>query len=186
MYQEDIMPRIDESLTNESRLPGNQNRGGKFLSFFLACEEYGIEILKVQEIIGMMPITRVPRTPDFIRGVINLRGKVIPILDLRLKFGMESRPQTEQTCIIVVQTAGTEIGIVVDKVSEVLDIPGKDIEDTPSFGVELNTEYILGIGKSDGRVKLLLDIDKVLSNPEARQIQAVAGIGEASSLEVPA
>ncbi len=148
--------------------------GGKFLSFFLAGEEYGIEILKVQEIIGMMGITRVPRTPDFIRGVINLRGKVIPIIDLRLKFGMESKEQTDETCIIVVKTEGIEMGIVVDKVSEVLDIAGRDIEDAPSFGVEVNTEYILGIGKSAGRVKLLLDIDKVLSSRDAEQIHMAA------------
>src|SRR5713226_7769151 len=139
-----------------------EKTGGKFLMFFLASEEYGIEILKVQEIIGMMNITRVPRTPHFIRGVINLRGKVIPVVDLRLKFGMESKEQTAETCIIVVQTAGIEMGIIVDKVSEVRAIAGRDIEDAPSFGAGVDTDYIFGIGKSDGRVKLLLDIDKVL------------------------
>src|SRR5919198_2467943 len=113
-----------------------------------------------------MPITTVPRTPKFIRGVINLRGKVIPIVDLRLKFGMDSKEQTEETCIIVVQAAGAQIGTIVDKVSEVLDIPGSDIEDAPGFGADVDTEYILGIGKSQGKVKLLLDIDKVLSRQE--------------------
>jgi purine-binding chemotaxis protein CheW len=155
-------------------LPNAGTRGGKFLSFFLAGEEYGFEILKVQEIIGMMGITRVPRTPDFIRGVINLRGKVIPIIDLRLKFGMEPKEQTDETCIIVVKTEGIAMGIVVDKVSEVLNIVTKDIEDAPSFGVEVNTEYILGIGKSEGRVKLLLDIDKVLSTREAVELHTAA------------
>jgi len=140
--------------------------GGKFLTFFLADEEYGLEILKVHEIIGMMVITPVPRTPEFIRGVINLRGKVIPIVDLRLKFGMEAIAQTDESCIIVVQAGGIEIGVVVDKVSEVLDIPAQDIEDPPSFGADVNTDYILGIGKSEGRVKLLLDIDKVLATPD--------------------
>ncbi|HEY7494873.1 MAG TPA: chemotaxis protein CheW [Candidatus Tectomicrobia bacterium] len=139
---------------------------GKFLTFFLAGEEYGIEILKVQEIIGMMSITAVPRTPLFIRGVINLRGKVIPIVDLRLKFNMEPTAQTEETCIIVVRAQGLEMGLVVDKVSEVSDIAADDIEDVPSFGADVNTDYLLGIAKADGRVKLLLDIDKVLSTQE--------------------
>jgi len=142
---------------------GVSNRGGKFLTFFLAGEEYGLEILKVQEIIGMMPITSVPRTPSFIKGVINLRGKIIPIVDLRLKLEMESKEQTEETCTIVVQANGVEVGLIVDKVSEVLDISEEDIEDAPSFGSSIQSDYILGIGKSEGRVKLLLDIDKVLS-----------------------
>jgi purine-binding chemotaxis protein CheW len=140
--------------------------GGKFLTFFLAGEEYGIEILKVQEIIGMMSITAVPRTPLFIRGVINLRGKVIPIVDLRLKFNMEATAQTEETCIIVVRAQGIEMGLVVDKVSEVSDIAADDIDDVPSFGADVNTDYLLGIAKADSRVKLLLDIDMVLSTSE--------------------
>jgi purine-binding chemotaxis protein CheW len=135
---------------------GSRGRsGGKYLTFFLGREEYGLAILKVHEIMGIMPITPVPRTPEFIRGVINLRGKVIPIVDLRIKFGMEQVEQTEETCIIVVQSPGGQTGIVVDKVSEVLDIAASDIEDTPSFGVDVNTDYILGVGKSEGRVKLL-------------------------------
>ncbi|MCS6862350.1 MAG: chemotaxis protein CheW [Abditibacteriales bacterium] len=146
--------------------------GGKFLTFFLAGEEYGIEILKVHEIIGMMPITRVPRTPPFMCGVINLRGKVIPVVDLRLKFGMESVAHTDETCIIVVQVRDAEMGIIVDKVSEVRDIAASDIEDTPSFGADVNTDYILGIGKSEGRVKILLDIDKVLSSQEVVALHA--------------
>lgn len=140
--------------------------GGKYLTFILRGEEYGLEILKVQEIIGMMDITPVPRTPDFIRGVINLRGKVIPIIDLRLKFGMEAAAQTDQTCVIVVQAHGVQMGIVVDQVSEVLDIAAEDIEDAPSFGADVNSDYILGIGKSEGRVKLLLDIDRVLTTED--------------------
>jgi purine-binding chemotaxis protein CheW len=155
--------------------------GGKFLTFFLAGEEYGIEILKVHEIIGMMPITRVPRTPGFIRGVINLRGKVIPVVDLRLKFGMESVAHTDETCIIVVQVRGAEMGIVVDKVSEVRDIAAQDIEDTPSFGTDVNTDYILGIGKSEGKVKILLDIDKVLSTQDVAALRA-ASVGSESEV----
>jgi purine-binding chemotaxis protein CheW len=142
------------------------NLGGKYLAFFLADEEYGMEILKAHEIIGMMSITTVPRTPPFIRGVINLRGKVIPIVDLRQKFGMESIEQTDETCIIVVQARGVEMGLVVDRVSEVLDIASEDIDEAPSFGAEVDTGYLLGIAKSEGRVRLLLDIDKVLSSHE--------------------
>lgn len=140
-----------------------ETRAGKYLTFFLGQEEYGIEILKVREIIGMMDITAVPRTPEYIRGILNLRGKVIPVIDLRLKFGMESAPQTEESCIIVVQASGGERGITVDKVSEVQNIAAGDIEETPSFGDEVETSYILGIGKTNGKVKLLLDIDRALT-----------------------
>jgi purine-binding chemotaxis protein CheW len=157
---------------------GKGQRAGKFLTFFLASEEYGLEILKVHEIIGMMPITRVPTTPDFIRGVINLRGKVIPVVDLRLKFGMESKEQTEETCTIVVQAQGVEMGIIVDKVSEVADIPETNIDDAPYFGAEVRTDYLLGIGKSEGQVKLLLDIDKVLSTQEIIDMRSVAAAGD--------
>ena len=154
--------------TSQSAL---EELGGKYLTFFLAAEEYGLEILKVREIIGMMNITLVPRTPEFIRGVINLRGKVIPVVELRLKFAMEAVEQTSETCIIVVQARGMEMGIVVDRVSEVLDITTEAIQDPPSFGANgIDTNYILGIGKSEDRVKLLLDIDKVLSTEEISEI----------------
>ena len=146
--------------------------GGKYLTFFLAKEEYGLEILKVREIIGMMDITPVPRTPEFIRGVINLRGKVIPVVELRLKFTMEAIEQTSETCIIVVQAQGMEMGIVVDRVSEVIDIATEAIQDPPSFGTSgIDTNYILGIGKVQDQVKLLLDIDKVLSITEFSEIR---------------
>jgi len=141
---------------------------GKFLTFSLANEEYGISILKVREIIGMMPIRTVPQTPSFVRGVINLRGKVIPVVDLRLKFGMVEQDYTERTSIIVVDVKGSSdnfmrIGIVVDYVSEVVNIKAEDVEDTPAFGSRLNTEYILGMAKIGKSVKILLDIDRILS-----------------------
>ncbi|MDH5588948.1 MAG: chemotaxis protein CheW [Gemmatimonadota bacterium] len=139
-----------------------RQRGGKYLSFFLDEEEYGIEILRVREIIGLMPITQVPRTPPSIRGIINLRGKVIPVLDLRRRFRLPEVEATQQTCIIVVQSHEDVVGIVVDKVSEVLDIGAQDIDDAPAFGRDVETDYILGIGKYEGRVRLLLDIDRVL------------------------
>jgi purine-binding chemotaxis protein CheW len=146
------------------------SKEGKYLTFTLANEEYGIGILKIKEIIGMMPITSVPRTPSFVKGVINLRGKVIPVVDLRLKFGMPPMDYTDRTCIIVVEIAGQSgaltIGIVVDSVSEVLNIKEEDIENTPTFGVRVNTDYIMGMAKISGGVKILLDIDKVLSSQE--------------------
>jgi purine-binding chemotaxis protein CheW len=148
------------------------SRAGKYLTFFLAGEEYGLEILKVSEIIGMQPITRVPRMPEFVRGVINLRGKVIPITDLRRKFGMDIDGQ-EDSCIIVVQMKGVQTGIVVDRVSEVVAISEADIEDAPSFGAGIRTEFLLGIGKAGGRVKLLLDIDKVLVTSELEALQSI-------------
>ena len=151
---------------------------GKYLTFTLAEEEYGVGILKVKEIIGMMPITPVPKAPGFVKGVINLRGKVIPIVDLRLKFSMESTSYTDRTCIIVVEieaaSATVLIGIVVDTVSEVLNIKDDDIEDTPAFGASLDADYILGMAKIEGRVKILLDIDKVLN---AMEIQALGTTG---------
>ena len=152
--------------TMDQAVKAMADREGKYLTFTLADEEYGIGILKIKEIIGMMPITTVPRTPDFVKGVINLRGKVIPVVDLRLRFGMEAMDYTDRTCIIVVEIeAGSVtvlIGIVVDSVSEVLNIKGEEIEDTPTFGTKLNTDYILGMAKMDGDVKILLDIDRVL------------------------
>ena len=148
---------------------------GKYLTFTLGDETYGIGILKVKEIIGMMTITSVPRTPAFIKGVINLRGKVIPVMDLRLKFDMGEIPYTDRTCIIVVEIdAESEtvlIGIVVDAVSEVLNISEEEIEETPAFGTKLNTDYILGMAKTEGRVKILLNIDKVLSTEEITGIE---------------
>jgi len=146
------------------------DREGKYLTFALAGEEYGISILKIKEIIGMMPITTIPQTPEFVKGVINLRGKVIPVVDLRLRFGMERINYTERTCIVVVEISGGSgtvmIGIVVDSVSEVLNIKGGDIEETPMFGTKLETDYILGMAKVQGGVKILLDIDRVLSRDE--------------------
>ena len=155
------------------------SREGKYLTFELDAEEYGLEILKVKEIIGIMNITSVPQTPDYVKGVINLRGKVIPVIDLRLKFSMESLEYSERTCIIMVDIAGTSgkkvmVGIVVDSVSEVLNIKGDEIEDSPSFGSRLSTEYILGMAKVKGGVKILLDIDQVLNAEELNILDKAA------------
>lgn len=152
------------------------NRGGKYLTFALGREGYGIQILKVREIIGYMEITAVPRTPSHVKGVINLRGQVISVLDLRMKFGMEEAQRTEETCIIVVETSNAgrklSIGLIVDKVSEVLNIVEENIEDAPSFGMSLETQFILGMGKIGQSVKILLDIDRVLNADDFVDSQA--------------
>jgi len=139
---------------------------GKYLTFALANEEYGLEILKVREIIGYIDVTAVPQTPHHVKGVINLRGQVIPVVDLRAKFGMQTTEVTEQTCIIVVEITQSgrkfNTGIVVDRVQEVLDIAGSDIEGAPQFGSSVDTDFILGMGKIGDKVKILLDIDRVL------------------------
>jgi purine-binding chemotaxis protein CheW len=142
------------------------HRAGKYLTFVLANEDYGLEILKVREIIGVMSTTAVPGMPPYVNGVINLRGKVIPVIDMRLKFGMSTAERTAETCIIVVDVHGSLMGIMVDRVSEVLDIHGDDIEDAPDVGVAVQNDFILGIAKAKGRVKILLEIDKVLSEAE--------------------
>lgn len=151
---------------------------GKYLTFKLGDEFYGIEILKVQEIIKMMEITRVPRMPDFVRGVINLRGRVVPIIDLRLKFDMEKTDVTRMTCIIVVKIPRGDdnviMGTVVDEVSEVKDISGSDIQPTPSMGAAVDTRFILGVAKTGETVTLLLDVDGVLAENEVKTIQSVA------------
>lgn len=145
----------------------------KYLTFKLAHEEYGVEILKVREINGLMDITAVPQMPVYMKGVINLRGKVIPVVDLRLKFGFEEIEHTEQTCIIVVDV-GKEIGIIVDTVSEVLDIKRKNVEPPPSMGGLVDTSFILGMGKVGDDVKILLDIDKVLTGNELLEATSIA------------
>jgi len=156
---------------------------GKYMAFKLAEEEYGLEILKVREIIGLMEITRVPRTKEFIRGVINLRGRVIPVIDVRLKFGMDATEATDQTVIIVVQVEVDDqeltMGILVDEVLEVLNIEENQIEAPPNFGAgAIDTEFILGIGKTESRVIFLLDIGKVLDSDETTEIKQVARVEE--------
>ena len=145
-------------------------KGGKYLTFGLANEEYGLEILKVRQIIRHMEITAIPQTPEYVKGVINLRGQIIPIIDLRVRFDMETIDVSEETCIIVVEATRDdrklEAGIMVDRVQEVLDITGENIEPTPEFGSMVNTDFILGIGKIGDSVKILLDIDKALSNAD--------------------
>ena len=151
-------------------------KGGKYLTFALGREEYGLEILKVREIIGYMEITAVPRTPAYVRGVINLRGQVISVVDLRAKFGMPAADRTDETCVIVVEIrqGGRKLstGIIVDRVSEVLNVAADAIEEPPSFGTAVDTDFILGMGKIGQSVKILLDIDKVLTAQEVAALAA--------------
>jgi len=154
----------------------SDSRTGKYLAFLLGREEFAIQVLKVREIMGIQDITAVPQTPLFVKGLINLRGKVIPVIDLRLKFGLPEVEYTQRTCIIVVQVQGPAgvslTGIVVDEVSEAVNIAAGEIEDTPGFGDGVPTPYILGMAKSKGKVKILLDIDKVLQAQELDGTQA--------------
>lgn len=158
---------------------------GKYLTFQLGRESYGIGILKVQEIVGVMPVTRMPRMPSFVRGLVNLRGKVIPVFDLRLKFGLEGKEDTERTCIIVVRLSlGSEtadqvtLGVIVDEVSEVVDVPASQIEPAPAFGAVVDVSFLLGVGKVGNKVVMLLDADRILPREE---LEAVAGQSEAAA-----
>src|SRR6056297_196875 len=136
--------------------------GGKFLSFFLGKEEYALEILKVQEIIGLMPITPVPKMPDYIRGVLNLRGKIVPVMELRARFNLDPVDDTEETCIIVIQDKNYQMGVVVDKVSEVTDIATDQFEEVPSLGKSSGNEFLSALGKVKDSVKMVVDVHKVL------------------------
>lgn len=149
---------MQEVETEEVR---QQFEGGKFLSFFLGNEEYAIAILKVQEIIGLMSITPVPRMPAHIRGVLNLRGKIVPVINLRLRFGLPAVEDTEESCVIVVQEAGALMGILVDKVSEVADIESSQIEEVPSLSKAKRNDYLSGLGKNGKSVKMMVDVHKV-------------------------
>ncbi len=156
---------------------------GKYLTFRLAGEIYGLPILKVQEIIRLMKITRVPKAPSFVLGVVNLRGKVIPIINMRLKFGLETVEDTERTCIIVVQVAHRgqtiTLGAVVDEVSEVLNLSAEQISKTPPMGASVDTEFIMGMGRLESNVIMLLDLDKAFSSQELSEM----GAGSAPQLQ---
>ncbi|MCP4265874.1 MAG: chemotaxis protein CheW [Candidatus Brocadiaceae bacterium] len=151
-----------------------KTKAGKYLTFVLNNEGYGIEILKVREIIGFMDVTNVPQTPDYMKGVINLRGKVIPVIDLRLKFSMVEGEQTPETCTIVVEVDSASIGLIVDRVSEVIEINGDEIEDAPQFGHGIDTGFIMGLGKTKDAIVILLDIAKVLSAEELAMVEEIA------------
>ena len=182
VLQADAMRRSEleniERLEPEKKKKGTRANAGKYITFSLAGEDYGLYILNVKEIIGMMSITRVPRTPEFVRGVINLRGKVHPVIDLRMRFGLDQKADDARTPIIIVEVNNANdqlsyIGIVVDSVSEVVNVEPGDIEDTPAFGVDLETDFILGLAKINKKVVTLLDIDKILTSRQLVALQQV-------------
>lgn len=153
--------------------------GGKYLTFSLRSESYAVDVRRVREIIRLTSITWVPRMPEFVRGVINLRGKIIPVLDLRLRFGLPDTAATDHTCIVVVQLGADaatrrESGLIVDSVEEVLNLTAQEIEETPDFGSEVDTRYLLGVAKSRGQVKLLLDLDRILTADETECLPRAA------------
>jgi purine-binding chemotaxis protein CheW len=160
------------AILNEAPASQVDARAGKYLTFQLGNEEFGVRVLKVREIMGLQEITAVPQTPVHVKGVINLRGKVIPVIDLRLKFALPSAEYGQRTCIIVTQVQGESgrllMGVIVDGVSEVLNLTAAEIEDTPDFGESSGAQYLLGMAKVKGKVKILLDIDQVLSCHELR------------------
>lgn len=177
--REKLTEELRQSVDREAAV-ADSSELEKYLTFVLDEEEYGIEILRVREIIGFMEVTPVPQTPEFVKGVINLRGEVIPVIDLRVKFGMTEGDVTEETCIIVAEVKmdgssqeRVQMGIIVDTVQEVLDIPASNISPAPAFGADIKTEYIQGMGKVDDEVKILLDIDRVLSEEEFVQLDKV-------------
>ncbi|OOP55666.1 MAG: chemotaxis protein CheW [Candidatus Brocadia carolinensis] len=166
-----VMEKENKSDSGEAR-----SHKGKYLTFVLCGEEYGIEILKVREIIGIMNITPVPQTPSYMKGVINLRGKVIPVVDLRLKFGFQETDHTKEACIIVVEVKDKLTGVLVDTVSEVLDVRSEDLEPAPHLGEGINTEIFLGMAKIKNKVKILLDIDKILCTEEINMFESLTSV----------
>ena len=167
----------EETSIEKSKVNIGKKLEGKYLTFRLDTEDYGIEILKVQEIIQMQQITKVPRVDKFIRGVINLRGKVIPVIELRKKFGQETCEDSEKTCIIVVQVETIDkpitMGVIIDEVKEVVEISAKQIEQTPALGAGIDTNFIMGMGKMGDDVKILLDIDAILSIDEIKDLKDI-------------
>ncbi len=162
--------KVDDKIGGESKV-----LSGKFLTFILGNENYAFPILKVQEIIGQMSITRVPKTPSFMRGIINLRGKVVPVIDLRARFNLDKTLGNEKNCIIVVQINLPQnslvTGILVDEVSEVVDINSSQIEATPNFGSKINTDFISGIGKLEKKMVVVLDVEEILNFNETKVLQ---------------
>jgi len=156
------------TIVAETRSTASAGAGGKYLTFMLGREEYGLPVLKVREIIKVMDITHVPHVAAHVLGVINLRGKVIPVIDLRRKFGFAAQDHTERTCIIVAEVALSQaavmMGVVVDAVSEVVNVSAAEIDSAPDFGGQSQTDYILGLAKVKGGVKILLDLDRVLGS----------------------
>lgn len=151
----------------------------RLFTFKLSGSDYGVPILRVQEIVALPPVTPVPRTPEFVRGVINLRGRVVPVVDLRTRFGMAASPDTDRTCVVIIQVEGESgamrMGVVVEDLAEVVDVPEDDVVDPPEFGAGIDTEFLLGMGRVAQRVIILLDVDKVLTSADVATVRQAAG-----------
>jgi purine-binding chemotaxis protein CheW len=160
------MNQIENPVELSATETRNRDRAGKYLTFELNDTEFGIEILKVVEILKMVEITKVPMWPDFACGTINLRGRVIPVVDLRQKFGLPGVEATEKTCTVVVELCDDQIGIVVEAVNEVREINQENIADSPNIGGTVNSDFILGMGKTDTNTILLLNLEKILIGDE--------------------
>lgn len=160
---------------------------GQYLTFRIAGEEHAIGILKVREIIEYEEVTRVPATPPWIRGVLNLRGSVVPAIDLAVKLGLPASPVTRRTCIVIAEVdfegEPTVMGVIADSVSQVVDLAAEDIEPPPGFGTRVHTDYLLGMGKTGKKLALLLDVDRILSAAEILQVSALE---DAATEEAPA
>jgi len=143
----------------------------QYVTFLIGGEVYGVEVLRVQEIIGMTKVTQVPNSMHFMKGVINLRGTVVPVVDMRLRFTMDEKDYDNFTVILIVEVKGTMIGMIVDSVSDVVNIPVKDIQDTPHFSASIRTDYIKGIGRIEEDLVIVLDVDKILSHEEIEKIE---------------
>ena len=159
-----------EQVDTLSRQVSFATDGSQYLTFRLGDEEYGVEILKVQEIKGYSAITPVPSTPAYVKGVMNLRGTIVPVVDLRAKFGMAEAQYTQFTVIIVVMVGAKVMGLIVDAVSDVLDIPREGIQATPDFGAEVDARYISGMAKAGEKLVVLLDIDRVLGAMDSVEV----------------
>ena len=147
---------------------------GRFLTFTFEEEVYGIEIKYVTEIIGIQSITKVPEVPEYVKGIINLRGKIIPVIDVRIKFGKEAMEYNDRTCIVVIDIIEVSVGLIVDNVDEVLTIDDQEIAAPPANKTGFENRYIKGIGKSGGKVQLLLDCEKLLKNEEIEIIEGIS------------
>lgn len=159
---------------NEAMEPEEDSQKGKFLTFVLDKEEYGLEIRYVTEIIGLQAITLVPELPDYVKGIINLRGKIIPVIDVRMRFKKDMREYDDRTCIVVVEIKNISVGLIVDTVAEVLTIQDQDMVPPPQIKNGFQHKYIMGIGKVGSNVKLLLDCDKLLNDDEVEGLCTVA------------
>jgi purine-binding chemotaxis protein CheW len=170
--------------TKEEAMDTVADAGGKYLTFRLAGEEYGMAILKVREIIGLMDITAVPRAPEHIRGVVNLRGKIVPVLDLRKKFGLPAVELRKENCIITAMVEGGQgailVGLLVDSVSEVLSVQGAEIEPVPALH-DVKLPFVLGLAKGQGRVRILLDIEKVVQEESLEGVLELSGQAPAAA-----